>query len=144
MSPNENEHQFHQRLVVVVLRRFSPVALVLVRAIAVFVVLAIVIFITANVLGLHLHVLPDGRVVVHSHPVDGGDEGKSQHQHTEHEYAVLSALGGPLQVHSLEAGWSMVCIEPVSPLIEFSGESVISPVVARSDSNRSPPIVISN
>lgn len=127
-----------------VLRRFSPIALVLVRAIAVFVVLAIVIFITANVLGLHLHVLPDGRVVVHSHPVDGGDEGKSRHQHTEHEYAVLSALRRPLQVHSLEAGCSTVGIEPVSPLIERSVANVISPGVARSDSNRSPPIVISN
>jgi len=128
----------------VVLRRFSPVALILVRAIAVFIVLAIVIFITASVLGLHLHVLPDGRVVVHSHPVDGGDEGRSRHQHTEHEYAVLSALGRPLQVHSLETGWSIVSIDPVSSLIEFSGESVTFPVVARSDSNRSPPVVIFN
>ena len=125
-------------------QRSCPVALIHVRAIAVLVVFAVALFVTANVTGLHLHVLPDGRVVVHSHPVDRDGEGGSRHRHTEHEYAVLSALGKPLQVHSFETGWSTVCIEPVIYWIELFGENVSTPVVVRSDSNRSPPIVISN
>jgi len=123
--------------------RLHPVTTFLVRAIAGLIVLAIATFVTANVHGLHVHVLPEGREVVHSHPVDGDEEGGSRHQHTEHDYAVLSALAKPLQVHSFETCWSPVCIEAVSPWIERSVDSEISPGIVRSDSNRSPPLVIS-
>jgi len=60
---------------------------------AAFVMVAMVTALAASVLGLHAHVLPDGRMVVHWHPVDKGVRGKTNHQHSGHEYTVLANLG---------------------------------------------------
>lgn len=121
----------------------SPVASLLVRAVAVLAIFAVATFNTAYVSSFHLHVLPNGRVVVHSHPVDGDEENGSRHQHTGHEYVILSALGSLLQVDHVAIDWSPVYIEPVTSLVEFSDENDIACLVARSINKRGPPKVVS-
>lgn len=124
-------------------RHPSQVVTALARAMAVLVILSVAIFDTAYVLGLHLHVLPDGRVVAHSHPVDRSEESGSQHQHTKQDYAVLSVFGRLLEVHAFAAGWSAICVESVGSCIVLSHENVISTFAALEVDKRAPPEVIS-
>lgn len=65
---------------------------------------------TAN---LHLHVLPDGRIVVHSHP-GSGERNSGRHDHSSSDYLAWGAFAKILQV------------DLISPL-EFTGY-VTSPV----------------
>ena len=58
------------------------------RALALLLIVAMLTVGIASVVGLHLHVLPDGRLVVHSHPVSNRS---SQHHHSSHEFALLDA-----------------------------------------------------
>ncbi|MCK4605704.1 MAG: hypothetical protein KAU35_00265 [candidate division Zixibacteria bacterium] len=48
-------------------------------------------FIAGTLTSLHLHVLPDGRVVVHSHAQPESDSG-TRHNHTDQEYKFFAAL----------------------------------------------------
>ena len=125
------------------IRRHSQVASVLIRAMAILVILAVAIFDTAYVLGLHIHVLPDGRVVTHSHPIDRSEESGSQHQHSDYEYAVLTASGRVIQADCLHIGWSPVYIELATSWIELPDDNVISGLVSSSLNMRGPPKVIS-
>ena len=58
------------------------------RALALLLIATLLTTGIASVVGLHLHVLPDGRLVVHSHPVSNRS---SQHHHSSHEFALLDA-----------------------------------------------------
>ena len=111
---------------------------------AILVILAVAIFDTAYVLGLHIHVLSDGRAVTHSHPIDRSEGGGSQHQHTDYEYAVLSASGRVIQADCPQIGWRPVHIEPAISWVELSDDNVISGSVSRSPNKRGPPQVISS
>ena len=122
---------------------FTPGLSVLFRAAAILVVLTIVSFNAASVIDLHLHTLGDGRVVVHSHPVDKDDEGGSQHQHTANEYAVLNTLGKLLQVDNIWSGWTPVSIQSAVSCIEFFQEKIFSHLVAGMVDERSPPKITS-
>ena len=113
------------------------------RLVAVLVIISLATFRTAIFLTLHVHVLPDGRVVVHSHPVDKEEEQKSHHEHTDSEYALLTALGHLPQSEAAELRWSQPCFEPVPTRIEATGENLISPPIAGSPDKRAPPQITS-
>ncbi len=44
---------------------------------------------------LHTHILPDGRIVVHSHamPREEGNQGQTNHSHSNSEFILINALG---------------------------------------------------
>jgi len=43
---------------------------------------------------MHLHTLPNGRVIVHSHPAgDEGKGGRSEHSHSDLEFTFLAHVG---------------------------------------------------
>ncbi len=60
---------------------------------ALLLVFAIVSFNVGQMHGLHLHVLENGRVIVHSHPVNDGDRHGDRHAHSTHSYTVIGAVG---------------------------------------------------
>ena len=47
----------------------------------------LILFYTATVLSLHVHITPDGRMVAHSHPVSS--ENRQSHRHTSREFLML-------------------------------------------------------
>lgn len=57
------------------------------------VLLALSLFGCAAVVGLHLHVLPDGRVVAHSHPTESNEKRSGQHTHSGQEYTRIGEYG---------------------------------------------------
>jgi len=54
-------------------------------------------FISFN-FSLHIHTLPDGRVIFHSHPIPAGDDknDNSSHSHTNAEFTLFNAAGSAL------------------------------------------------
>lgn len=121
----------------------SPALALLFRAVVFLVVLAVAFVSTVYVTGLHLHVLPDGRAVVHSHPVDKDKEDNSPHQHTTNEYAILSAQGRLGYVDSPLIVWSPVFVQPVTSWIELLDDNATSYSVARAINERGPPKITS-
>ncbi len=113
------------------------------RAAAIIVVLSIVGFIAVSVVCLHLHVLPDGRVVVHSHPVHKDDENGSKHQHTAHQYAILTALGNLLQGYDFSICWTLVSIALVSSWVDLYSDNAVLYLVVGYVNQRAPPQVTS-
>ena len=48
-------------------------------------------FMAATLLSMHVHVLPDGRMITHSHAVpESGSEGS--HTHTDQDYQFIGAI----------------------------------------------------
>ncbi len=68
------------------------------RLIAALLLLSLTGFSAASLFSLHLHVLPSGRVVVHSHPLPDDNDERS-HNHSQQEYVALEAA-----TRILEAG----------------------------------------
>jgi hypothetical protein len=62
--------------------------------ISVLLVFSIIGYIFSTVATMHIHELPDGRFIVHSHPYDPDTEdgGKSKHTHTRKEYTIIGIL----------------------------------------------------
>ncbi len=95
----------------------------------------------ATLSSLHLHLLPDGTIVVHSHATrHTGSSGK--HQHTDNEYFTLNAL-----TRSLDQGFELtVCDFEYVPKVEiFSDTIVAGEFTSRSVdclSNRAPPLPV--
>jgi hypothetical protein len=109
------------------------------RLLASLVVLALVAAMTASVVGLHAHVLADGRVVVHSHPTDRSDRGKTHHQHSGHDYIVFANLGrlSPTQIPDMVnplTRW-VTCVHR----LEFSNDTAPAQADISSPNKRSPP-----
>jgi len=117
----------------------SAVPSLLFRAAAIIVVLSIGGFIAASVICLHLHVLPDGRVVVHSHPLHKDEDNGSKHQHTAHQYAILTALGNLLQGYAFSICWTPVSIALVSSLVDLYSDNAVSYLVVGCINQRAPP-----
>lgn len=70
------------------------------RLIAIFLLLSLTGFSAASLFSLHLHVLPGGRVVIHSHPLpDDNDE--HSHNHSQQEYVALEAATRILEAGAL-------------------------------------------
>jgi len=63
------------------------------RAAAILVIIAITGYGAAYLTGLHTHLLPDGRVIVHSHHTPKTEGASGHHQHSAEEYAIFNAIG---------------------------------------------------
>jgi hypothetical protein len=66
------------------------------RLTAIILMLSLMGFSAASLLSLHIHVLPNGRVVAHSHP-HSDDDSEHQHHHTAQEFVVLQVAGRTLE-----------------------------------------------
>ena len=121
----------------------SAVSSLIFRALAIIVVLSTVGFIAASVICLHLHVLPDGRVVVHNHPVHKDEENGSKHQHTADQYAILTALGNLLQGYDFLIFWAPVSITLAFSWICLCSDIAVSYLVVGDVHTRAPPKVTS-
>ncbi len=109
------------------------------RATAVCAILALAAFQVALFSSLHLHVLTDGGVTVHSHAVPDTDSGKS-HQHSAKELPFLQALNRLLdKTATFEA---TIAAEPQRVVLPIhTSETSQSPSAsARDISGRSPPL----
>lgn len=110
------------------------------RLLATFVVAAIVIALAASVVGLHAHVLPDGRIVVHWHPVDKAERGKTHHQHSGHDYTVLANLGHLSTAHPPGTAGSPIHAVACVHRIDIVDDTPGSQTASYSPNKRSPPV----
>ena len=60
------------------------------KIISVVIISALGLFMVASLMTLHVHHLSDGRIIVHSHPVNHSDS-ENSHSHTDEEYLFLGA-----------------------------------------------------
>ena len=105
---------------------FSPVRWVI-RLTALLVILSIAGFSAASLVTLHYHVLANGLVVVHSHPLPDNNH-RNTHKHSRQQYAELNAASQVLQTMVLvpvldlavaEYSCGKVSLDPVSiPVFE--------------------------
>ena len=65
------------------------------KAIALFVQCALGVFIAVIPMSMHLHELPDGRMIVHSHAVPDTDS-EGNHSHSDQDYQVIGAIGNSI------------------------------------------------
>jgi len=108
--------------------------------IAVFVALAIIGFKATSLITLHIHILPDGRVVAHSHPLPGNQDDDSKHKHTPHEYVILNAVVHSYQADDLSSFGIQVAIKRLCTQVE---DGQINPIVClffSSHTKRAPPL----
>ena len=65
----------------------------LLRLLSVIILLSLIGFIIATLISLHIHILPDGRAIVHSHP-SGNEHSENsqnkQHSHTNSDYLFIN------------------------------------------------------
>ena len=113
----------------------------LARAITVAVVLAIASFSAASVLSLHLHILPDGRAVVHSHPIKKDRSEGARHHHSDHDYAIISVLAKVLLSDMQGLGWTSLHQHTCSTRLELIVQTAVSFVDTASPNKRGPPAV---
>lgn len=59
---------------------------------ALFILLSLVGYLVAGTVALHLHVLPDGRIVVHNHTSRDDAGSKRGHSHTDRDYQFISHI----------------------------------------------------
>ena len=66
-----------------------------VNGIIITILIAISIHFIFYFIGLHVHTLPDGKIVVHSHaiPSKEDNQGQTNHSHSNSEFILINALG---------------------------------------------------
>ncbi len=67
----------------------------LICPVALVIILALTGFIGASIISMHIHILPDGRVIVHSHATESSSSGESNggsHSHTGKEYMLIHSV----------------------------------------------------
>ncbi len=116
---------------------FAGITMMRLTAVAVSITLAL--FQLAYVSNLHVHVLPDGRVVVHSHPVERDSNSGSGHKHSQNEHAFLNALGKLLQADISDHSPAPVCLVSIQLRTDSSDQCIILPIHANSVCRRGPP-----
>ena len=66
---------------------------------------------------LHVHALPDGRLVAHSHPMPYG-EGGHKHGHSQQEYAAVQAVSKVLDTGGITSDGEPSVVVPF-PILSF-------------------------
>ena len=93
-----------------------------IRLTAVILTLSLGGFSAVSLVTLHYHVLANGQVVAHSHPLPDSNQGSS-HKHTRQQYAELDAAGQMLDtivpepvlyLSAAEYSTGRISLEPVS------------------------------
>ena len=103
-------------------------------------ILSIAGFSAASLVSLHLHILPDGRVVVHSHShSDTGNKTGRHHNHTQREYTVLSAVNHALSKFTLLTVDVPVLFYTIWYIIPFGIDFYLPFSFIRNVTGRSPP-----
>lgn|GEM_PF-6119302 len=107
--------------------------------VAVFLILSLTGFCTASLLSLHLHILPGGRVVAHSHPLpDNGDE--HSHDHTQQEYVALGKIAQILEADELSCGGGLLFFADPCGSVRIDPELSLSLTLVSSIEGRAPPL----
>ena len=113
------------------------------KAIALFVLCALGVFIAVIPLSMHLHELPDGRMIVHSHAVPDTDSG-GHHTHSDQDYQVIGAIGN--SIHRVTVSCVVVFEVPQS-ISQRCADSEFVGYIEREvsvQSGRSPPSLLVN
>ncbi|MCP4685002.1 MAG: hypothetical protein GY867_06070 [bacterium] len=113
------------------------------RLAAILVIVSVAGLSLTSTLGLHLHTLADGRIVVHSHPAQNGEKNGSGHQHSSGEYATLDVFGKLLQSADLNVTAVEVSVPLCSGWLEPFGSTARPHSGFISVYGRSPPSVTS-
>jgi hypothetical protein len=118
----------------------------LLRLLSLLVFLSLIAFMASNIYSIHTHVLPDGRVIVHSHPVghDDGEESQDHHHHshTEKEYIIYGIYSHALDKAILFLNVILI-IFVAAISISFLAEKInLSQNVHVDHSSRAPPLLL--
>lgn len=111
------------------------------RLIAALVALAIISFKATSLLTFHIHVLPDGRVIAHSHPLPGSNDHEERHKHTSWEYIFLDAVGHSYQADDLAVVNNHITIKQVCTRFEDGQINPVTCIFFYSQIKRAPPFV---
>ncbi len=118
----------------------------LLRLLSILVFLSLTGFISSNFYSIHMHVLPDGRVVVHSHPVghDDAEESKDHrhHSHTKKEYIIYGIYSHALYKATLSLNNALIIFVIVIFISFLSGKVDLSRNIYFDNSNRAPPFLL--
>lgn len=69
----------------------------LIKIIAIIGLLSFALFMAFSVAKLHIHTLPNGRIIAHSHPFDSDDgDGRQSHRHSAREFAQINTINKTL------------------------------------------------
>lgn len=121
------------------IRDAGSAGVIMIRMTAVAVVVTLALFQTAYISNLHVHVLPDGRIVAHSHPVERDSKSGSGHQHLQYEYSYLNALGKLLQADITTFSAAALYLVWTQPKAETHDQCILLPGYTSSASRRGPP-----
>jgi len=121
------------------IRNVNTATTLLARITAAAVLLSLSAFQFTYLANLHLHILPDGRVVTHSHPTTHDDNDNGAHHHSQYEYAFLNAMGKILQVNTCEADCATEFIDPPQLILDIGCECIVFTTVSSSTDKRAPP-----
>ena len=96
-------------------------------------------FSAASLLSLHLHVLPSGRVVAHSHPLPGKDSERS-HDHSQQEYMALDAAARIFNSGDVFSADGLIFVADCHVLTQTNDQSSPSFTLLLYETGRAPPV----
>ena len=111
------------------------------KSIAVLVILAVLGFGAASLVTLHYHILINGLVVVHSHPLRG-DSPRKNHDHSKQQYAELNATTHLLETIVLPPDLDGFIDFPFVSQAFLESNPILVSVTAWHPSPRAPPFVV--
>jgi hypothetical protein len=126
--------KLHDSLTILTMMRGSVIRLLICLTLMV----TLVGYGAASLSTLHIHVLPDGRLVVHSHPLPD-DEGRHEHGHTQQEYVAIQAATRALETGGLISDDEALIEFPVCGISEVGGEQPLPATLVSAASGRAPP-----
>jgi len=101
--------------------------------------LALVSANAAYITGLHIHILPDGKVIVHSHPLEKNRTPGNQHRHSSIDLAVLTSSGKLLLTTEPATVDTTPLLSPVRAEHQTDSRVQIPRIRLDSPNKRSPP-----
>lgn len=111
------------------------------RLIAAFVALVIISFKATSLITLHSHVLPDGRIIAHSHPLPGSSDHEERHKHTSWEYIIFDAVGHLYQADNLTVVDIRIDAKQLFARIDDGQTNPTSYIFFYSQTKRAPPFL---
>ncbi|MBD3332263.1 hypothetical protein GF356_05390 [candidate division GN15 bacterium] len=87
---------------------------------------AVALFVLVSAFSLHCHVLANGRIIVHSHPIDRTHGNDTSHDHSSQEFTLLKAAAFAFQAE--EPDYAVVAHMNLRPLSSLKDRSQHAPV----------------
>ncbi|MFZ5980456.1 MAG: hypothetical protein ACOYVF_07465 [Candidatus Zixiibacteriota bacterium] len=94
---------------------------------ALFILFSLIGYLLAGTIALHLHVLPDGRIVIHNHTSSGNAGPDKSHSHSDRDYQFISHITSLLNKSTLAA----VSVIYIYFVFVYYTTSLVVPVTAR-------------